>query len=346
MNPDLLDMFNAAMGGPVARRLSAHLGESDESTRAAIHCVAPVLIASLVQRAASPEGRGQIFRTVTADTVDPGLTGKLSGLFANRGTLGRLLEWGESQAGALLGPRTVPVAEAIADVAGVRTNSALSLLALATPLLLGILKKLVANNDLDASALGSLLQRQRSVVERKELDGRITRALGASNWNELFGALPVRSPASMPLRPTQKAGRKDWMPWAIAAGIAVFGVLFFVNRTSDQQDIPGGAVQIAEVGAGPAEVMDEEPAQVYFESGASEIDREGRMRIAGVAESAKQSDGAVKVTGYPDDGEDRDLAQDRAMAVREALVREGVAADRIVVDSPQSGTSRDDADAR
>ncbi|HMN43734.1 MAG TPA: OmpA family protein [Povalibacter sp.] len=351
MNADLLDMFNATLGGPLIRQLGSYLGESEDTTRAAVRVAGPALLAGVMQRTASPAGVGEIFRVVTSDTVDPGLAGKLAGMFANRGTLGSLLASGESLSGLVFGPRTAAVSNAIADTSGVRPNSALTLLSLGAPLLFGMLRKFVANNDLDASALASLLARQKSSLARGGLDDRIAGALGIGSLDTWLGSLPGRTAAGTAT--LQKTRDKGWLPWAIAAGIAVFGVLFFVSRTAEHQEAPGGAVQIAEV-PGDSErlrVATADSAQVYFDSGDASIDAEDRQRIANVASSARDSERAVGITGYTDRTGDQDqnleLARNRAQAVRQALVSEGVSEDRIVMDPPRSVTgSGTDEEAR
>ena len=131
------------------------------------------------------------------------------------------------------------------------------------------------------------------------------------------------------------------MPWGIAAAVAALGVLFFVNRTSEQQEVPGGAVQIAEVPAEsePLRVASADSTRVYFESGDASIDAEDRQRIADMAQSARSSDRAVAITGYTDQTGDEagnaDLARDRATAVRDALLNEGLEEGRIVMDPPK-----------
>lgn len=353
MNADLLDMFNATLGGPLIRQLGSYLGESEDATRAAVRATGPALLAGMMQRTASPAGVGEIFRTVSSDSVDPGLAGKLAGMFSNRGTLGSLLGSGESLSGLVFGPRTAAVANAIADTSGVRPNSALTLLSLGAPLLFGMLRKFVANNDLDAAALASLLARQKGSLERSGLDDRIVGALGIGSLGAWLGSLPGRTAAGTTSAPAQKTGDKAWLPWAIAAGIAVFGVLFFVSRTAEHQEAPDGAVQIAEV-PGDSErlrVATADSAQVYFERGDASIDAEDRQRIANVASTARDTERPVAITGYTDrtgdQGQNLELAKDRAQAVRQALVSEGVSEDRIVMDPPRSVTgSGTDEEAR
>ncbi len=353
MNPDLLGMFNATLGGPLIRQVSGYLGEPEDTTRAALRSIGPALLAGMMQRNASPGGVGEMFRAVTSDAVDPGIAGRLAETFADRGMLGSLLNRGESLSDLVFGPRTAAVTNAIADTSGVRPNSGMTLLSLGAPLLFGMLKKIVANNDLDAAALASLLSHQKDSLERSRLDDRIAGALGIGSSSTWPGSLSGKAAVAPAATSALKTRDKPWLPWAIAAGIAVFGTLFFVNRTAEHQEAPEGAVQVAEApgDSGRLRVATADSAQVYFETGDASIDAEDRQRIADLASTARDSERPVTITGYTDrtgdQGQNLELAQDRAQAVRQALVNEGVREDRIVMDPPRSVTgSGSDEEAR
>src|SRR5262245_40532465 len=276
MNLDLLEIFNSTLGSPLIHQLSARFGETEESTRSAVRAVGPTLLAGLMQKVATPNGVAEIFRQVTDDRIDPGTAGKLPGLFANRGTLESLLHTGESLSGLLFGGRTGSVTNAVAESSGVRPNSAMALLSLGAPLLFGMLKKYVANNDLDAPALASLLQRQQRSLERSGLDNRIAGALGFGSVPELLSALPVAGVAAPTAKAPAPKRNGAWLPWAAAAGVAVLGLLFFVNRTADHQETPKGAVQVAAVPDREERlrIAAADSAKVYFETGDASIDQQ------------------------------------------------------------------------
>jgi OOP family OmpA-OmpF porin len=358
---DILEIFNAAMGGPVIRQASALLGEPEDQTHLAVRATGPTLLAGLLQRASAPAGTSEVFNRVTDANVDPDISGKLASLFANRGSYESLLSRGQSLSDLLFGGRTGTVATALADSSGIRPNSALTLLSIGAPLLFGMLKKYVANNDLDPSSLTSLLLRQQPSLERSRLDPRIAGALGFGSVAELLDALSSSHQAAPKAAAQSKSRERSWLPWAAAAAIAALGLLFFVSRTADHQGTPGGRVEIAEVpdAGAPAEqdqaradsagvAATADSARVYFDTGDASIDHEDRLRIASVAETAKSSDRPVAITGYTDqkgnaDSNDK-LVRNRAEAVRNALVNEGVAESQIVMDPPKPVTSSDSDD--
>jgi cytochrome c oxidase subunit II len=91
--------------------------------------------------------------------------------------------------------------------------------------------------------------------------------------------------------------------------------------------------------------------RVYFGSGDASIDSEDRRRIADVAQTVKSQDRAVAVTGYTDrtgnQEQNLEVAKNRAVAVRDALVAEGVSESKILLEPPAvvTGTGND-AEAR
>lgn len=74
--------------------------------------------------------------------------------------------------------------------------------------------------------------------------------------------------------------------------------------------------------------------QIRFASGSAEIDRASRTLIASVAESAKTCPGRLRIEGHTDNTgsaeTNLELSQQRARAVRRALTRNGVEAERLV----------------
>lgn len=346
MNFDILELLNSTLGGPLIRQASAYFGETEKSTHSALRSIEPTLLAGLMQWASTPAGAAEVFKNVTDAGVDTGIAAKLPGIFSNRGSLESLLDSGELLADKVFGSRMGGVTSAISKVSGAMPDSALALISLTAPLLFGIIKKHVMQNELNASGLGVLLRKQRGRLANSQLPDRVISAMGFGSKAELLDSLPAvgTTRAAATVAPDKNVRARTereraWLPWAAAAGIAVLGSLLFVNRTAEHRDVETASAPAApdstehgstELGAAPT--------RVYFEAGEARIDQEDRQRIASAAASAKTHDRPVAVTGYTDrsGNEERnyELAKDRAHAVRDALVDEGVAAEQIVMDPP------------
>jgi hypothetical protein len=252
MNVDLLEIFHSSLDQSFVRELSAQLGESELSTRTALRCAGPVLMTGLMQRVTTPGGASEVFRQITDGQVDAGAAGKFPGMLASLDTRESLLKLGQALDRKVFGARTAAVTHALAESSGLRTSSARTVLSLTAPILFGLLKKHVSNNDLDAGTLGILLLRQRQSVGTSGLDHRVAGALGFGSVSEMLAALPSNPSVLQPSgNSVQRVSERPWLPWSAAAAIGIFGVVFLVNRTAEQQELPRGAVKIAEVTPGP-----------------------------------------------------------------------------------------------
>lgn len=336
MNIDILESLNSVLGTPVTRQLSSLLGENEDSTRAAMRTTGPSLLAGLMQRATSPTGMDDVFNAVNDDRLDSGIVGKLGSILGNRGAMDSMQGIGASLLGGLFGNRTGPLSTAISQTTGVRASSASSLMSFALPLILGILRKQVSTSGLNPSGLASLLFSQRGALERTGLDNRITSALGFGDLSSFLSTVPAPGePSASRVTPTRRRESdrsRPWLPWAIAAGVGALALMLLFNRPDDRGDME----RSAQTAAGT------ESARVYFGSGETTIDSGDRVKIASVAETAKRDNRPVAITGYTDRTGDptqnEEIAKNRAAAVRDALVAEGVDESKIVMDPPAEVT--------
>lgn len=351
---DILDALKSAFGSPVTRQVGTFFGDSEEATRSGLRSSFSALLAGVLHKSNAPGGAQDVYRAVTSDTVDPGLPSRVGSLLGNRGSLEAQLGSGESLLSSIFGSRSTGVAQAISEVSGVRPSSATGLLALAAPMLMGVLKKYVTQNNLDARGLSSLLLSQRSSLQGAGLDSRITSAMGIPNLQSLFGtsAAPEEprefgtantgytraehhAPSGAYARPVPDRPRGRWVPWAIAAAVAIGLLGFLSTRLGQREQTPVAAATSL-------------PASVYFDVGRADLTSDGQRMVKSVAVSVRSSAAPVAVTGYADSSGNPDqnaqLARNRAEAVRDALVREGVAPARVVMAPPTSVTPGAPAD--
>ncbi|MET0988543.1 MAG: OmpA family protein [Steroidobacteraceae bacterium] len=372
MSIDLLDSMNSVFGGPLLRQTATLLEESENNTRAALRVAPPALLAGLLQKTTAPGGAVELHHIVSGADVDGGLAGKLSGILGNRGSLESMLGVGGGLLNTIFGNRSGALAHSVSQVAGVKLASATAMLSMAAPVLFGMLKKQVSTGGLDAGALMNLLLGQRSSLEKAGLDHRISQALGFSSLSNLLGSLPGGARETASAATTHAAQKSTafataspehtrknrWIPWAAAAAVAVFAVWVFGNRANN----PGAPTTASTSTATPTTGSETRagtiepnrirvaslPANVYFDSGEASIDANDRKTIAEVAATVKQAGQSVEVTGYTDrtgsPQQNLELAKDRADAVREALVREGVAESDVAMSPPEfvTGTGATD----
>lgn len=385
MNIDILDSLNSAFGGPLVKQASSVIDEPENETRSALRSTFPTLLASLMQKNSTASGAADTYRYATSDAADAGIAGQLPSILGNRGSLDSLLSNGEHLTGALLGNRSGGVANAIAQVAGIRPGSATALLSMAAPLLFGLLKKQVTQGGLNANGLSNLLFSQRGSLERAGLDNRISSALGIGSLSKLLGSLPTATneryteTTAVPHAVARAAPeeKKHWWPWALAAGVAALAVWGLTSRNVDRThaeapmasravpaeppaEIPAPVAQTpaqtpestpAETAAPERTRLASLPAKVYFEIDQASLGPQGQQEVAAVAGTVMEEGGSVAITGYTDRTGNPDhnleLAKQRANAVKDELVAEGMKETDIIMKPPSFVTgSGSDAEAR
>jgi OmpA-OmpF porin, OOP family len=362
---DILDTLKSAFGSPVTRQVSTLFGDSEESTRSGLRSSFSALLAGVLHKSTTPGGAEDVYRAVTSDSVDASLPSRVTSLLGNRGSLDSSIGAGESMLSSIFGNRTSGVAHAISEVSGLKPSSATGLLAMAAPMLMGVLKKHVTQNNLDARGLGSVLLGQRNALQSAGLDSRITSAMGLSSLQSVFGTGGPSATYTEPPRvqsaantgytraehhaaaeiysqPTRER-RRSWIPWAVAAALAI-AILGTLSTRFGRHARTAPVASAARTAPQPSML----PAAVYFDTDRADLTPNSQHTIQAVASSVRASSAPVAVTGYTDPSGDpnhnAELAKNRASAVRDALVREGVAPSRVVMAPPSTITPGASAD--
>jgi outer membrane protein OmpA-like peptidoglycan-associated protein len=361
MNTDILGSISSMLGGQVPQKISGLLGESEGATRAALHAAIPALLAGVMQKTSDAGGASTLFRTVTSDTVDSGIMSNVTNLFGNRSNFESIVSSGDSFIGSLLGNRAGAVAHAVSQVSGVKPSSATALLAMGAPILLGFLKKQVVQRSLDGNGLKSMLLGQRQALQKGGLDDRILGALGAGNMQTLMRSFgePVDHVATERAteasayaqtvareRPTQQVRhQRSWWPTAAILALAALAIALLFNWLARDGDVQTAATNAA----GELRVASL-PARVYFDQGQAIVDAGDRQAIEAVANTVQVVGQVVTVTGFAertqDTSQDLTLANNRAAAVRDALVTAGIPSDKIEIRPPEVAGTATDTEAR
>jgi outer membrane protein OmpA-like peptidoglycan-associated protein len=317
----------------------------------------PALLGGMMSKAATPQGAGDLFKMVQGLNIDTGSLGNIAGMLAGAagggGGASALQSMGTSLLTGLLGgDKTNNLASALSSVAGIKPSSASSLLSLGAPLVMGVVKKMVGDGGLDASGLASALLGQKSALQGVNLDPRITGALGFNSMSSMLGALPNAAAATGAAAAAGASGLRRWLPWIIGALALLLLWNWFSGRKTETAPVPAPAAVEAPVAAPVAPAVAVTlPASVYFETGSAAIGDEGKATISGAAAILAAEGGNVAVTGHTDKTGDaaanEELAKQRALAVRDALMAAGVAESSIVMQPPMFVTGAiNDREAR
>jgi hypothetical protein len=344
MSVNILELLNSGIGKQLIGQAGSMLGESDSGIQSAVGSMMPALLGGMMSKAATPQGAGDLFKMVQGLNIDTGSLGNIAGMLAGAagggGGASALQSMGTSLLTGLLGgDKTNNLASALSSVAGIKPSSASSLLSLGAPLVMGVVKKMVGDGGLDASGLASALLGQKSALQGVNLDPRITGALGFNSMSSMLGALPNAAAATGAAAAAGASGLRRWLPWIIGALALLLLWNWFSGRKTETAPVPAPAAVEAPVAAPVAPAVAVTlPASVYFETGSAAIGDEGKATISGAAAILAAEGGNVAVTGHTDKTGDaaanEELAKQRALAVRDALMAAGVAESSIVMQPP------------
>ncbi len=267
----------------------------------------------------------------------------------------------------LFGYRESSVVDALATHAGVTATTAISLLSIATSLVIAYLGKIIRNEKLDASDLGSRL-----MAEREPTASRLP--AGMSKFFPTLGTIERHRAAADPvsrvassLRP-QSAWAWSWA-WLLPVMFATLGawaLIAFLEQPRDRQyelntrepgpvgtsgyinrELPGGLhlrfppngteARLLSFIQGSAPVTKDrwfEFDRLNFETNSAVIRADSRDQLTNIAAILKAYPAAqIKIGGYTDNSgnsaENRQLSQVRSDAVRNALGGLGVDPGRI-----------------
>ena len=336
MDVNFLDLIRQTLGADFGRLVSQYLGEPEKPTQESIDELIPVLLGGMFQKGCAVGGAAPLMSQVTGANVDTSILNNIPGLFADDGAgANMLVKAGENLVTWLFGDKTTAIAAALASLAGIKSASATKLLALVTPIVVSFLKRYIAEKGIHSDSLVALLTgHEKSLVDA--IEPRLASALGFSSPSDyLYCRMPAAAakPAAAYAEPVKKA---SMLPWVLL-GLGLLGALLLWQFLS-QPTVPPKPV--AQVPAPPAVVVAEcgFPAKIYFEVGEAVIGPEGKKVIKEAAACIQEKGLKVDITGYTDETGDKDknieLAKNRALAVQDALVAEGVTVEVITLKPP------------
>ena len=161
---DLMDLVKGYLTPDVIQRAAGSIGESNSATQKALAGVVPTLVAGLANTASTSDGTQQLMRTLDAGKFDGSALGNVASLFSGGATTQNTVSAGRGILDSLFGGKVANISDVIARFAGIRPESASSLLAMVAPLALHVLGKQRASVGSSPAALTSLLGEQKNFL--------------------------------------------------------------------------------------------------------------------------------------------------------------------------------------
>ncbi|BDW11436.1 hypothetical protein PSHI8_15190 [Polynucleobacter sp. SHI8] len=357
MVSNLIEMFMGSSGKELATLASGLLAENAENTTNSINKLIPVVLGGMAQKASTSTGASDLFKMVTSPNIDAGVAGNLSNILSGDLQNNPLVKSGLGLAAILFGAdKANGLMSSLASTTGISPSSSNSLVGMVMPLVFGGIKHIVNDKSLDANGLSSLLLGQKEYLQKADLDRGLLNSIGVPSSAALLDKLPtsidagkaavagVAAATTTATATATSSSLMKWLPW-LAAGLVALA-LWNIFSGKKPVETPAAAV------APPAvSITYEYPGKVYFPVGTKDLDDEAKKVIASVGEAIAKDANKLSITGYADKTGDEkmneELAKNRAMAVKDALIAAGVKEDAIEMKKPEFVTgAADDKEAR
>ena len=373
MSIDLGNLLQSQLGGVLGQFLT-NSGEAEESSGKATGLAIPAIVAGLVKHVSgNPTNASGLFDLITG-TAGNSLTGAVSQA-AEGSNLGSLIDLGKSLLPNLLGGNAADVADQISQQSGVSKASAGSLLSLALPLVLSVLRGQAKEGNLNQGQLLGLLAQQQGWLSQV-LDSNMLSALGIGSLSGIFGGLnnllsglgnagaAVAGGAAAATAAAKKGGNGKWIALAVAA---VLALLAFKSCGNGEQAAAPAASEpaasavseaVAEAASAPAAASEASaPAPVaadnarvvyengvatfFFATGKNDVAEGAQTIVADVINAGKDGKKLV-VSGFADStgnaAANEELSKQRAQAVQAFFEAQGVNAANIELRKPENTT--------
>ncbi len=165
-------------------QISKQIGADEGATKSALSTAMPLLVAALANNASKPKGAESLHQALATDH-DGSVLDNLSGFLKNP-----MVANGAGILKHVLGAKQAPVSKGLSKTSGLSAAQVSQLLAIAAPLIMGMLGKKQAQQGLDTASLTDFLLGQKKAQQAEpDLAGAIGSLLGSGKG--LGGAISI-----------------------------------------------------------------------------------------------------------------------------------------------------------
>ncbi|NWG71780.1 MAG: OmpA family protein [Parvularculaceae bacterium] len=251
----LLDTVLSHITPSIASAAASQLGESDSAVGKAVKAIAASIFAGLIGKSNDAAAFGGLFSAL-ADSKNAGFLNNIGGLIGGgnlahndpKDISGKLI-------GAIFGDKTANFLNAVSQFGNLKPGSASALLGLAGPVVMGVLGKKIAADNLNADGLKQLLNLESDSIRAASPPG-VAEMFGLAKIADMGRAAATATAATGAVASAAQAktGSPSWL-WAIPAvlGLGVVGWLLTRGDPAKTSDAAAPAPAIAESAAAPVE---------------------------------------------------------------------------------------------
>ncbi len=135
----ILDLLQGPMGQMIIQGASSQLGQDSNKTQSAISAAIPMLMGAMKKQASNPEAASGLMNALQKH--DGGILDNVMDIFGGGNVNEDVVEDGDKILGHVLGDKKETVAAALGQKSGLDLGSAMNILKMAAPVVMGMLGK-------------------------------------------------------------------------------------------------------------------------------------------------------------------------------------------------------------
>ncbi|WP_158937532.1 OmpA family protein [Burkholderia sp. S171] len=246
MSINVIQLVQGALTESVLQQLATKLGVAPEAAKRVVGMIAPALVGSLMNKAASPEGARSLFASIMSPDSNANIVDMLPQLVHGDGLQSLLASGTRLASGVASEDRVNALSNAVAAKTGVSVGATHALGGIVTTALFGVLKHYFTKSGGNVGQLPTLLGHQLPMVKASMTED-IASALGLGGAGSFLSGVAAQMKAvsshlehpstvggtSSAVNPSldrivveEKARSKKWWWLAVAAALALLALLF------------------------------------------------------------------------------------------------------------------------
>ena len=198
----LFNEFAGILTPDVLSRIATYIDEPTEKTSRAVDTLIYTIVGGLMKRTTTEIGVNQLYKYIQKGNYTGSLTDNLETALRDPAQTNTLITQGNDVISHLLPAMKSSIAGMVSSYAGVRNSSAISLLGLATTLVLHVLGKRTHQQKLDANGVASLLFAERDALVAAVPDELLPTLIEKVGLQQVVAGVagPARRPDGEPIR--------------------------------------------------------------------------------------------------------------------------------------------------
>jgi len=222
--------------------MASAIGENATRTKTALGAVLPALLGGLAKKATTPQGANEILDIIQKNNLDSSTYADISGAIGAPDGVTKLISTGRPLVELALGDRSNSITDWLSSFAGISRPSAMSLMSLTLPLVLGAVSRKMSPTGTRTASLRSFLQGQ---VAMQTAPAGLAAALAQDEERRapMVGTYDI-SPRVETMQIGPGGGDYDFEQrkgswWKVALPLLALGLLgyFFSDRTVEKPQV-------------------------------------------------------------------------------------------------------------